>query len=345
MAALMLTVCSLPYGVTAYDSGGIEASENQVAMIPSTGLNVGDSVTFYLTLTNTQQSEALNVGYAFYKNQFSTQNKFVENVIDIQGDSSETVEATWDGLIESDDKVWITFEYPRNSGNEVSFFIDFTVTGLPNLRVIQTELSPATNIHAGDNIQISNLVKNTGSEPASSSQLQINLPGNIADQYLTTKSLNASEEVWVNSTFTAPETGSYSIYVTPDFNDDVFEASEQGKSVEVNLLVEPRMDLYHIGELSVSPSAGSSNGPWNLEGVIGRTGTTGSTDVTMYLEIAHDSGVIATQPFTVTLVGSSTAQQAWSTSFDGGLVNSLDPGSYQITAAVSYTHLTLPTKA
>ena len=68
MAALMLTVCSLPYGVTAYDSGGIEASENQVAMIPSTGLNVGDSVTFYLTLTNTQQSEALNVGYAFYKN-------------------------------------------------------------------------------------------------------------------------------------------------------------------------------------------------------------------------------------------------------------------------------------
>tara|TARA_B100000963_G_scaffold258967_1_gene227282 strand:+ start:1038 stop:3824 length:2787 start_codon:yes stop_codon:yes gene_type:complete len=334
MAALMLTVCSLPYGVTAYDSGGIEASENQVAMIPSTGLNVGDSVTFYLTLTNTQQSEALNVGYAFYKNQFSTQNKFVENVIDIQGDSSETVEATWDGLIESDDKVWITFEYPRNSGNEVSFFIDFTVTGLPNLRVIQTELSPATNIHAGDNIQISNLVKNTGSEPASSSQLQINLPGNIADQYLTTKSLNASEEVWVNSTFTAPETGSYSIYVTPDFNDDVFEASEQGKSIEVNLLVEPRMDLYHIGELSVSPSAGSSNGPWNFEGVIGRTGTTGSTDVTMYLEIVHNSGVIATQPFTVTLVGSSTAQQAWSTSFDGGLVNSLDPGSYQITAVI-----------
>ena len=46
---------ALPLGVSAYNSGGIEASESQVAMIPSTGLNVGDSVTFYLTLTNTNK--------------------------------------------------------------------------------------------------------------------------------------------------------------------------------------------------------------------------------------------------------------------------------------------------
>ena len=56
-------------GVSAYDSGGIEASETRVAMIPSTGLNVGDSVTFYLAFANTQQM-TLNVGYAFYKNQY-----------------------------------------------------------------------------------------------------------------------------------------------------------------------------------------------------------------------------------------------------------------------------------
>ena len=172
LALIMATMLAMPLGVSAYDSGGIEASETQVAMIPSTGLNVGDSVTFYLTLTNTQQNEALNVGYAFYKNQYSSENKFVENVIDIQGDSSQTVDATWDGLLESDDKVWITFEYPRNSGNEVSFFIEFEVTGLPNLRVIQTELTPSSMIHAGDTIQLSSLVKNTGSEPAISSQLE-----------------------------------------------------------------------------------------------------------------------------------------------------------------------------
>ena len=178
MAAILAAMLALPLSVSAYNSGGVEASESQVAMIPSTGLNVGDSVTFYLTLTNTQQSEANNVGYAFYKNQYSSENKFVENVIDIQGDSSQTVEATWDGLLESDDKIWITFEYPRNSGNEVSFFVEFEVTGLPNLRVIQTELTPSTMIHSGDTVQISNLVKNTGSQPAGISQLEVNLPGN-----------------------------------------------------------------------------------------------------------------------------------------------------------------------
>ncbi len=334
MTAILAAMLALPVGVSAYNSGGIEASESQVAMIPSTGLNVGDSVTFYLTLTNTQQSEANNVGYAFYKNQYSSANKFVENVIDIQGDSSQTVEATWDGLLESDDKIWITFEYPRNSGNEVSFFVEFEVTGLPNLRVIQTDLTPSTTIHSGDTVQISNLVKNTGSQPAGASQLEVNLPGNLANQYLQTKSLNASEETWVNTTFTAPQTGSYTIYVTPDFNDEVLEASEQGKSVDVNLLVEPRMDLYHIGDISVSPSSGSYEGPWSVDGIIGRTGESGSTDVTMWLEIDHNDGMLASQPFTVTLVGSETSQQSWSTSFDDGLVGTLAPGSYQVTAVI-----------
>ena len=333
MAAMIAVVLALPVGVSAYDSGGIEASESQVAMIPSSGLNVGDSVTFYLTLTNTQQGEANNVGYAFYKNQYSTANKFVENVIDIPGDSSETVEATWDGLLESDDKIWITFEYPRNSGNEVSFFVEFDVTGLPNLRVIQTELTPSSMIHAGDMVQISSLVKNTGSQPAGVSQLEVNLPGNVANQYLETKPLNASEETWVNTTFIAPQTGTYTVYVTPDFNDEVLEASEQGKSESVSLLVEPRMDLFHIGDVSVSPNTGSSNGPWTVDGVIGRTGDSGSTDLTMWLEIDHSGGMLASQPFTVTFAP-STSQQAWTASFDDDLVGSLDSGSYQITAVI-----------
>ena len=333
MAALMAALLSLPVSVSAYDSGGIEASESQVAMIPSTGLSVGDSATFYLTLTNTQQSEANNVGYAFYKNQYSANNPFLQNVIDIQGDSSETVSVVWEGLLESDDKLWISFEYPRNSGNQQIFFVEFNVTGLPNLRVIQTELTPSSMIHSGDTVQISSLIKNTGSEPAGTTQLEVNLPGNIADQYLETKSLNASEETWVNTTFTAPQTGTYTVYITPDFNDDVLEASEQGKSEQISLVVEPRMDLFHVGDLSVSPNTGSSKGPWTIDGTIGRTGDSGSTDVTMWLEIDYSEGMLATQPFTVSFAP-SISQQVWTTSFDEGLVGSLEPGSYQITAVI-----------
>ncbi len=334
LGAILLTMVALPLSASAYNSGGIEASEAQVAMIPSTGLAVGDSVTFFLTLTNTQQGEANNVGYAFYKNQLSNNNKFVQDVIDISGDTSETVSATWDGLLESDDKIWITFEYPFNSGNEVSFFVEFDVAGLPNLRIMQTVLTPATEIYAGDTVEISSLVKNTGTEPASASQLEVNLPGSINDQMITTASLTPGQETWVNTSFTAPATGSYTIYLTPDYNDEVTEASEQSKTIEVAMLVKPRMDIYHVGELEVTPNSGSVNGPWFVNGTIGRIGDSGTTEVTMWLEIAHTDGMEVSPPFTVSLVGGADTQQPWSNNFDNNLIGSLGPGSYQITAVI-----------
>jgi len=334
LGAILLTMVALPLSASAYNSGGIEASEEQVAMIPSTGLAVGDSVTFFLTLTNTQQGEANNVGYAFYKNQLSNNNKFVQDVIDISGDTSETVSATWDGLLESDDKIWITFEYPFNSGNEVSFFVEFDVAGLPNLRIMQTVLTPATEIYAGDTVEISSLVKNTGTEPASASQLEVNLPGSINDQMISTASLTPGQETWVNTSFTAPATGSYTIYLTPDYNDEVTEASEQSKTIEVAMLVKPRMDIYHVGELEVTPNSGSVNGPWFVNGTIGRIGDSGTTEVTMWLEIAHTDGMEVSPPFTVSLVGGADTQQSWSNNFDNNLIGSLGPGSYQITAVI-----------
>ena len=334
LGAILLTMVALPLSASAYNSGGIEASEAQVAMIPSTGLAVGDSVTFFLTLTNTQQGEANNVGYAFYKNQLSNNNKFVQDVIDISGDTSETVSATWDGLLESDDKIWITFEYPFNSDNEVSFFVEFDVAGLPNLRIMQTVLTPATEIYAGDTVEISSLVKNTGTEPASASQLEVNLPGSINNQMISTASLTPGQETWVNTSFTAPATGSYTIYLTPDYNDEVTEASEQSKTIEVAMLVKPRMDIYHVGELEVTPNSGSVNGPWFVNGTIGRIGDSGTTEVTMWLEIAHTDGMEVSPPFTVSLVGGADTQQSWSNNFDNNLIGSLGPGSYQITAVI-----------
>ena len=65
---IILSVATLPINASAYDSNGIQASEAQVALSPSTGLTQGDSLTIYLTLTNTLQSDAFDVEYAFYKN-------------------------------------------------------------------------------------------------------------------------------------------------------------------------------------------------------------------------------------------------------------------------------------
>ena len=43
--------------------------------------------------------------------------------------------------------------------------------------------------------------------------------------------------------------------------------------------------------------------------MIGRAGESGSIEVTMWIEIDHDSGMIVTQPFTVTILGAETSQQ------------------------------------
>ena len=335
LVALLLFVIAVPVSTSAtYNSGGIEASEAQVTMIPSTGLTEGQSVEFYLTLTNTLQSDAINVGYKFYKNQYSNNNKFVEDVIDINASSSETVTALWEGLQITDSKIWISFEYPRNSGNEQSFFIDFTVAGLPNLKVIETYLTPDSDIHAGDNLMLSTKIRNTGSEPATESVLHLDMPADIGEIYLPTQELNPGEETWLNTTFTAPSTGNYTIYVTPDYNDTVVEASEIGKSKSVELSVVPRMDLFHVGGISVSPSSGSVSGPWTVSGMIGRSDATGTTDVTMWLEISHDSSVTAIQPFSVIVVGQENAQQGWSSDFDLSSIGNLAAGSYQVTAVI-----------
>ena len=335
LVALLLFVIAVPVNTSAtYNSGGIEASEAQVTMIPSTGLTEGQSVEFYLTLTNTLQSDAINVGYKFYKNQYNNNYKFVEDVIDINASSSETVTALWEGLQITDSKIWISFEYPRNSGNEQSFFIDFTVAGLPNLQVIETYLTPDSDIHTGDNIMLSTKIRNTGSEPAGDSVLHLDMPGDIGEIYLPTQPLNSGEETWLNTTFTAPSTGNYTIYVTPDYNDTVVEASENGKSKSVELSVVPRMDLFHVGGISVSPSSGSVSGPWTVSGMIGRSDATGTTDVTMWLEISHDSSVTAIQPFSVIVVGQENAQQSWSSDFDLSSIGNLAAGSYQVTAVI-----------
>ena len=121
----------------------------------------------------------------------------------------------------------------------------------------------------------------------------------MTDQMISTISLNPGEETWVNTSFTVPATGSYTIYLTPDYNDVVAEASEQSKTVEVAMVVKPRMDLHHVGELEVTPNSGSVNGPWYVNGTIARTGDSGTTEVTMWLEITHSDGMIVSPPFTV----------------------------------------------
>ena len=157
IAILLLCIAALPMTISAEQSGSIQASENTVALLPAAP-EAGGSVTIYLTLSNSG-TYATDVEYAFYRDGIG-QNKLIESsTIDIDTGESEEVSAVWEGLTEGDHEVHITFEHPRNSGNEVDFYVEFTVTGLPNLKVTETQLSPSSGIFAGDTVQISSLVR------------------------------------------------------------------------------------------------------------------------------------------------------------------------------------------
>ena len=196
VGVLIFSIAILPANIAAYNSGGIEASEAQVQLIPSTGLTQGDSVTIYLTLSNTLQSDSFDVEYAFYMNDYAANQQLLKSVIDIYAQDSEMVSVTWDSLQETDSRVWIVFEY---GGNEQSFFIDFDVAGLPNLRVMQSVLSPSSGINSGDSVQLSNLVKNTGSEPAGASTLKVDYPSTLVDEEISTSALSPGQEEWINT--------------------------------------------------------------------------------------------------------------------------------------------------
>ena len=331
IAILLLCIAAMPMTISAEQSGSIQASENTVALLPAAP-EAGGSVTIYLTLSNSG-TYATDVEYAFYRDGIGPGKLIESSTIDIDSGESEEVSAVWNGLTEGDHEVHITFEHPRNSGNEVDFYVEFTVTGLPNLKVTETQLSPSSGIFAGDTVQLSSLVRNLGSEPADASTLHIDLGSTDID--VPTPSISAGSTQWVNTTFTAPESGSHSLMITPDYQNAVHESSESNKMVEVPFVVDTRMDLYHIGDLTVELEAGALEGPWVITGKIGRSNGTGLTSVPLWLQIPTPSGgLVTTAPFNVNLTGTGYAETQWSHEITSSILDALPVGLHMLSAKI-----------
>ena len=332
LAILLLCIASVPMPATAEQSGSIQASPSTVALQPSNPV-AGGSVTINLQLYNSG-NYATDVEYSFYRDFISSDQLIKKATVDIDTETSAQVTAVWSGLTEGEHEVYITFQHPRGSGTVAEFYVDFTVTGFPNLKVTQTELTPSAGIFSGDTVTLSSLVRNVGSEPAVASTLHIDFPGAV-DQELVTPPLAAGATEWVNTTFTAPESGSHTLYVTPDYQDAVQESSEFNKVVEVLFTVDTRMDVFHIGELGVEIADGALQGPWVVSGKLGRTNGTGVSDVPMWLQISSSTGqLVTTAPFSVSLSGTGYAESTWSHSITAAELDGLPAGTHTITAKI-----------
>ena len=331
IVALLLTSL-VPLSVEAADSGGVQSSEAQISLTPDNPV-MGGSVDIQVGLYNSAQSDAFNVQVAVYKNTISTANRLLQDEITIFGEQLETVSVTWGGLTEGVQKVW--FEYSANGDTPVQFNKEFTVQGLPNLRIDTLYIDQSQPIYSGDTVEVSTLVLNSGTVDALSSNLSIVVPQS-QNTILSTPALTAGSSAWVNTTITAPSSGTHTIEVTPDIDNAIYEASESGKTAELQLLVSSRMDLSFKGELTVESDEGALEGPWTVSGILVRTNGTGTANIPLALEINNPlGGLVMGAPFTVPIVGTGYAEQAFSSELNVSTIGALPDGDHIVSARIN----------
>ena len=105
LVVVLLALTIIPLSVSAEDSGGIQASTSALSIQPPSP-EAGDSITIFLTLYNSQQSDAFNVNYSFFKEEISSGGRIVTNTVNILGGLTVDVSATWNSLTEGNHKVW-----------------------------------------------------------------------------------------------------------------------------------------------------------------------------------------------------------------------------------------------
>ena len=326
LAMLILSV--MPLSVNAEDSGGVQASESTVAISPSSPVE-GGSITITLTLYNSNNFEAEDVIYKFYWNGISSSQLISANTVDIAAESTADVQIVKSGLTVGEHKVWVAFEY-AGAGEQI-FFSEIIVSGLADLEATSISTSPV-DVQSGDSMMISTEVSNTGSQDADASRMQINLDSQ--SEIVNVPSILAGESAWVNHTITAPSSGTYDFTVTLDLDDAVIEAAEENTFTS-SITVNPRMDIAHLGELTVDVEDGELQGPWTISGTMIRTSGEGVSEVPMRIEVKDDNGVNIPLPtFYVNISGGENAQQAWSFDLLYSHVSGLSAGNHQITAVI-----------
>lgn len=331
----VLLVSLLPMSVSAAESGGVEATVDQMSFTPAEPV-MGGSVDISVMLFNTQSADAFNVEVAFYKDSISssTSNRLLLDQVNIPGNDFVTVTATWSGLTEGTNEVWVEW-FANGDTIGARFKKSFDVLGLANLRVDTLTVGDGSTVFSGDTVSVSTKVLNSGTVDAPESKLLLQVPGQ-SDVLLDTPPLLAGASAWVNTTIVAPSSGTHTLHVTPDAQNVIEEASEMNKKTSEDLVVSTRMDLSFKDDLTVTTAAGNLQGPWTVEGVLVRTNGTGPADIPLWVQIDNPSGgLITSPPITVSLAGVGYTEQPFSVVLNSSTLTSLPDGDHVVVAKIN----------
>jgi len=316
--------------VSAGVSGGVEASSSTLGLVPPEPVR-GGSVEFKLLLENTNSVIASDVQYRFYKDSISSSTKFLESTVNIAASDTEIVTATWFALEEGEQKVWVEFEYSGDT--TVSFYKSFIVSGLANLEIIDSSISPTTGNRIGDIISVAVNIQNTGTVDAAESVLYLGVESQPSlDQYLSVEALTVGQTTWVNNSLVAPVGGEYEVILLPDVNGSINEIAESGKEVIISLSIDPEPDYLHASDPVVETPPNSIRGEWKISGTILRKHFSGDSDVNVGFSFPdHTGSPIVIQPIIVSMTGTSDEVSTdWSTNLTWPQIQNLGDGQHQL---------------
>ena len=282
--APILTISS---AVSAELSGNVAFNTEGLSMSPSTAVEGGD-VTFTLSLQNIANVIAEDVVVEFHKNSFQMGNPAALHSVDIDASSFEDVDFVWSNLAWGEGEQTLVIRVNHNNDPKIISH-DFDVEGLANLRLSHFELSPATDVHEGDPVQIQIQVENAGHADAPASHLELTVAGSA--NLLSVSSLQVGDTIWMNQTATAPAAGSYDVFgiVNADSGDNIVESTTADNSESRTLIVDTFPDYRHAEGPTVVAEPGLS-GPWTISGTIARDGGVGTT--TAPLEVRIQNGIV-----------------------------------------------------
>ena len=327
---VLLMLCSMvPFNISAADSGGILASSDTMSYSPLNP-SAGDSIEITLTLSNNNQATAYDVQYSFYKDSISSGSRIKTDLVTISGQGFEDVTATWNSLTAGEHRIWVTYEY--NGAGEQSFFLTFNVTGLADIRIDSASITQPSVLNSGDTAQLEIVVSNAGTVDAPESKVGLNWGDGVLET-VPTPALTAGQSATLYHNFTLPQTGEHTLQITPDSEDDVTEANEQGKELNHPYTVSPRVDIEHHTEISIS-TEDEFNGPWIISGIISKD-RLGSLTVPVYIEIIGSNGnPIPLAPIQIELAGEGFVTKEWSYTLTSSDVATLAKTPHTVTAVI-----------
>jgi len=327
-SGILLLLLMVPV-IYAANAGDVNFSVDGLAISPSSP-SEGDDVEVTATLTNNISTSITNIDVSLHPDSQANTAFHTETVV-ISGGGFVQVTGTWSDVPFGTHAVVLVVTH-NGSTNSVSK--QFEVAGKIDLIASNISITPATDLHQGDVVNLSVDVTNQGNLDSPASHLLVQLDGATLTE-LAVSPLLAGFSTTIQTSFNAPLAGNHQISAIANSASDGITESDTGNNAATPLpfTVFSSPDYLHHQqpnpEITVETVLGTLSGPWTLSGQILRMGGTGDSTITVGIYLVDGELETSVISFDMTFTESATLQN-WEQELTLSQMPSLEPGVHTL---------------